>query len=57
MLFGIAAVSQDGEDEGILLLTRAPDANEAPTLRGYLGLRQTRDVGPDHGSWLRRKAI
>jgi hypothetical protein len=56
-LAGFATVHQDGDDEGILSLTRMPNANEAATLRGYVGLRQTRDVGPDHGCWLRRKAI
>jgi hypothetical protein len=56
-LAGFATVHQDGDDEGILFLTRMPNADEAATLRGYVGLRQTRDVGPDHGYWLRRKAI
>ncbi len=54
---GFATVHQDGGDEGILLLTRMPNADQAATLRNYVGLRQTRDVGPDHGSWLHRKAI
>ena len=56
-LAGFATVHQDGDDEGILLLTRMPNANEAATLRSYVGLRQTRNVGPDHGYWLHRKAI
>jgi len=34
-------VHQDGDDEGILMLTRMPNAHEAATLRGYVGLRQT----------------
>ena len=41
----------------ILLLTRMPNADEAVTLRSYVGLRQTRNVGPDHCYWLHRKAI
>ena len=56
-LAGFAMVHQDGDGEGILMLTRMPNAHEAATLRGYAGLRQTRDVGPNHGSWLHRKAI
>jgi hypothetical protein len=38
---------QDGDDEGILTLSRMPDENEAATLRRYIGLRQTRDIPPD----------
>jgi hypothetical protein len=56
-LAGFTMVHQDGDDEGILMLTRMPNAHEAATLRGYVGLHQTRDVGPNHGSWLHRKAI
>ena len=56
-LAGFTMVHQDGDDEGILRLSRMPNAHEAATLRGYAGLHQTRDVGPDHGSWLHRKAI
>jgi hypothetical protein len=50
------AVQQDGNDEGILLLIRMPNANEAENLR-HIGLCQTQNVAPDHGSWLHRKAI
>ena len=56
-LAGFATIHQDGDDEGILSLTRMPNADEAATLRSYVGLRQTRNVGPDHGYWLHRKAI
>jgi hypothetical protein len=56
-LAGFATVHQDGDAEGVLLLTRMPDESEAETLRRYVGLRQTRNVGPDHGYWLHRKAI
>ncbi|MET4244606.1 hypothetical protein [Bradyrhizobium sp. RT10b] len=56
-LAGFAIVHQDGDNEGILLLTRMPSESEVETLRRYIGLRQTRNVGPDHGYWLRQKAI
>lgn len=38
------AVHQDGDQEGILTLTRMPDANEAARLRRYVGLRQTHEA-------------
>jgi hypothetical protein len=56
-LAGFATVHQDGDDEGDLVLARMPDESEAETLRHYIGLRQTRNAGPDHGYWLHRKAI
>jgi hypothetical protein len=40
-------ISQDGDEEGILILSETPDQDEAETLRRYIGLRQTRDVSPD----------
>ncbi len=43
----------DGDDEGILLLTRMPNADEAATLCGYVSLRQTRNVGAEHDHWKR----
>jgi hypothetical protein len=51
---GFATVHQDGDDEGVLLLTRMPNADEAATIRGYVGLHQTRNVGPDHGDRFHR---
>ena len=56
-LSAFTTVHQDGDDEGVLVLSRLPDESEAETLRHYIGLRQTRNVGPDHGYWLHRKAI
>ena len=41
-LASFSMVHQDGGQEGILILARMPDANEAATLRRYVGLRQTR---------------
>jgi hypothetical protein len=48
-LASFTTVSQDGDEEGILLLDRMPTPEEAETLRGYIGLRQTqtRDVTPE----------
>jgi hypothetical protein len=40
-LASFTAVRQDGDEEGILVLSRMPDKNEAETLRSYIGLRQT----------------
>ena len=40
-LASFTTVHQDGDDEGILILSRVPDADEAATLRYYIGLRQT----------------
>jgi hypothetical protein len=42
-----SVLGQDGGEEGILTFSKMPDADEAETLRSYLGLRQTRDVSPD----------
>jgi hypothetical protein len=46
-LAAFTTVSQDGDDEGILVLSRMPDEVEAATLRKYIGLRQTRDIPPE----------
>jgi hypothetical protein len=55
-LAGFADVHQDGDDEGILLLTRMPNADEAATLRRYIGLRQTREMSPERAQSLREHA-
>jgi hypothetical protein len=52
-LASFALPSQDGDEEGILTFERMPDADEAETLRSYIGLRQTRDVSPDLAQNLR----
>lgn len=36
--------SQDGDQEGILLLSQMPATDDAEMLRNYIGLRQTREV-------------
>jgi hypothetical protein len=55
-LAGFATVHQDGDDEGILLLTRMPSESEAETLRHYIGLRQTREMSPERAKKLREHA-
>lgn len=48
-LAGTATVRQDGDQEGILTLTRLPVVAEAEIIRGYIGLHQTqtRNVTPE----------
>lgn len=46
-LSGIATATQDGDEEGILVMERMPSPEEAETLRKHLGLRQTRDVSEE----------
>ena len=55
-LTSFSMVHQDGDQEGILILARMPDANEAATLRRYVGLRQTREVPPERAQKLREHA-
>jgi hypothetical protein len=55
-LASFSTVHQDGDDEGIILLARMPDGNEATTLRHYIGLRQTREVPPERAQSLREHA-
>jgi len=43
-LASFATVHQDGDDEGVLVLSRMPSESEAETLRHYIGLRQTREM-------------
>ena len=38
---------QDVDDEGVLVIFRMPDEDEAETLRHYIGLRLTREVSPE----------
>jgi hypothetical protein len=52
-LAGFATVHQDGDDEGVLVLSRMPSEGEAETLRHYIGLRQTREVPPERAQKLR----
>ena len=45
-LAAFTTISQDGDEEGVLILARMPDEAEAATLRKYIGLRQTHDIHP-----------
>jgi hypothetical protein len=42
-----AAVTQDGEDEGILRLDRLPTAAEAEIIRKVIGIKQRRHIAPE----------
>jgi hypothetical protein len=55
-LASFAVLSQDGDEEGILAFSRMPEADEAETLRSYIGLRQTRDVPAERAQSLRDHA-
>jgi hypothetical protein len=46
-LCAFTTVHQDGDDEGVLVLSQLPNESEAETLRHYIGLRQTREVSPE----------
>jgi hypothetical protein len=46
-LGSFSSVHQDGDAEGVLVFSKMPDADEAETLRKYIGLRQTREVSAD----------
>ena len=45
-----------GDEEGILVFSKMPDAVEAATLRSYIGLRQTREMSPDRAQVFNRPA-
>jgi hypothetical protein len=46
-LEGFTVVVQDGDEEGVLYITRIPLETEIATLRDYIGLHQTRDAPPN----------
>jgi hypothetical protein len=46
-LLPLCSISQDGDEEGILILDRMPTIEEAETIRAYIGLMQTRDSPPN----------
>jgi hypothetical protein len=45
-LLGFCAVTQDGDEEGVLRLERPPIGDEIAQLRDAIGLRQTRPGNP-----------
>jgi hypothetical protein len=51
-----ARVSQDGDDEGILILDRLPTKSEAEAIRHYLGVAKRKDIGPEQLKTLQERA-
>jgi hypothetical protein len=47
-LSGFCAVTQDGDDDGIVQLKHVPTGDEVARLRDAIGLRQTRPNAADH---------
>ncbi len=43
-----AVVTQDGDDEGILLLDRLPTPDESTTVRDYTGIRKRQELSPEN---------
>ena len=48
-----ARVTQDGGDEGSFVMDRPPTAEEAETIRRYLGITKTREISEEHLAKLR----
>ena len=48
-----ARVTQDGDDEGSFVMDRPPTAEEAETIRRYLGITKTREISEEHLAKLR----
>jgi hypothetical protein len=55
-LAGIATMMLDADQDGVLTMTRMPNVGEALIVRGYVGLRQTRDMPPDRAQAFRKDA-
>jgi hypothetical protein len=51
-----AKVSQDGDDEGILILDRLPTKTEAEAIRHYLGVAKRKEIGPEQLKTLQERA-
>jgi hypothetical protein len=51
-----ARVSQDGDDEGILILERLPTKSEAAVIRHYLGVAKRKEIGPEQLKTLQERA-
>ena len=51
-----ARVTQDGGDEGSFVMDRLPTANEAETIRGYLGIAKRPELSAEHVALLRARA-
>ena len=51
-----ATIAQDGEDEGILLLARAPTEGECDAIRKWVGLKRRREMTEQQLADLRERA-
>jgi hypothetical protein len=51
-----ARVSQDGDDEGILILDRLPTKTEAEAIRHHLGVAKRKEIGPEQLKTLQERA-
>jgi hypothetical protein len=51
-----ARLSQDGDDEGILILDRLPAKTEAEAIRHYLGVAKRKEIGPEQLKTLQERA-
>jgi hypothetical protein len=52
-----ARVSQDGDDEGILILDRLPTKPEAEAIRHYLGVAKRKELSREHLAALAQRAF
>jgi hypothetical protein len=50
-----AEVTQDGDEEGMLIMDRLPTAEEAETIRSYLGINKAREYDAETLARLREK--
>lgn len=50
-----AAVTQDGDDEGILLLDRLPTHDESATIRDYTGIRKRQELSAENLAAAKKK--
>jgi hypothetical protein len=48
-----ARVTQDGDEEGMLIMDRLPTTEEAEVIRAYLGINKTREISEEHLAKLR----
>ena len=51
-----ASVTQDGDEEGSFVMDRAPTAEEAETIRRYLGIAKRPELSAEHVALLRARA-
>jgi hypothetical protein len=54
---GFCQLTQDGDDEGTMLLTRPPTPDEAPIIREALDIRKARNLTEEQRAVLAERAI